>query len=594
MSRTCLLLTLLFALLLPPALSSGVLADEPAADGSGVGARTDILPLDRVRPGMKGQLVTIVEGTTPQRFDVEVVDVFRNYLAKQDVILIRCLGDEIHRLGVAQGMSGSPVFVDGKIMGALSYTWGWAREPIAGVTPIESMLAEAERPLEGNPSGALEPTPIRRRPPPIPLESDATTMRPIATPLSMGGYSAESRREILEALRPMGFGGEAVGGGLVSGAPQRWADLDAPLEPGCALVVDLVRGDLSLSAVGTCTWIEGDKILAFGHPFASMGETLLPMSVGYVYTIVPSRQISFKLGAALREVGALVQDRDAGIVGIRGLHAPMLPVTVTVRNAVTKREEKFRVEITKNRQFLQRMLFISLRDLLTKAEGTMGENTKKYRMTVKLKALDEPWSYEDAVAGFDTGFSRTFMSLVDRVLIHPTERTEFEWVDLDVEIENRDRRAFIESITTSKEDVRPGETVEILVRLRKKDGGQIVYERLPVVIPATAPAGGFAVAVAGGDMVSAEAAAPVDIADLPALYNAFYKSTELIAQVPTGRVDLDMGGRLIKNLPLSTLPRLIRSADAVGVNLRPVTEKVRKKVPYIIVGQGAVQLNVLR
>jgi len=599
MPRRLTLAFLFLALLMP---APGASAEDTAAPAKAPPAPAaevadvpeGIMPLSAVRPGMRGELVTILSGTKPERFEVEVVDIVNHYLAKQDIILVRCLGETLQRIGVAQGMSGSPVYIDGKIVGALSYTWPWAKEPLAGITPIEAMLAEAARPLEGNPSGARAPTELRRVPAPIPLAQDPTALHPIGTPLSMGGFGPQARREILEMLAPMGFGPEAVSGGLVTGAPQGWANLDAPLEPGSTLVVDIVRGDLSLAAVGTCTWIEGDKILGFGHPFMSMGETLFPLSVGYIYVVMPSQNISFKLGASLREVGALVQDRNAGIIGVKGLRAPMVPVDVTIGNAVTGHKEAFHVEITANRRMFQRMLFIALRDLVAKSEGTLGPNSKTYRMTVKVKGLPTPWTYEDAVAGFDSGFTRTLMGLVDRVMIHPTQRAEFEWVKLDVEIENRDRRAFIETLTASKEDVKPGEELELLVRLRKRDGGDVVYERIAVRIPESAPEGGFRILVTGGDMVPAEAATPVDIADLPALYGAFYRSTELIAVLPTGRVNFDVGGRLMKNLPLSALPRLVRSADTVGGSLQPVTEKVRLSVPYIVVGQAVLPLNVRR
>jgi hypothetical protein len=427
------------------------------------------------------------------------------------------------------------------------------------------------------------------------VTAHASAFQPIRAPLSISGFTAEGRQAVIEALKPYGFGSaQAVGGGLIDGAPAAWANLDAPLEPGCSLVVDLVRGDMSIAAIGTCTYVDGDKVVGFGHPFSSLGETLLPMSVGYVYMVMPSQNISFKLGSSLREVGALVQDRESGITGYKGKTAPMIPVDVTVRNAVTKREESFHVEIAANRTFFQRMLFLSLRDLILKAEGTMNVNSKQYKISLKLRGVDEVWSYEDAMVSFDTGLSRVLMGLVDRVLIHPTQRAEIEWVKLDVSLENQDRRVRIESMSASKEDVRPGEEIELLLRMRRQEGGEIFFERLPVKIPADARAGGFAIQVAGGDMVPAEVAVPVDIADVFKLYAAFYKSTELIAVMPTGRVNVDMGGRLIKNLPLSALPRLARSTDAVGTRLQPVTVKVRKSVPYIVTGRGAVQLNVRR
>ncbi len=569
---------------------AGAGEDPPEAAPS---RHDSIFPLRDIRPGLKGEVVTVLSATKTTRFPVEVIDVIHHYLAKEDVILVRCLGDDLARLGVAQGMSGSPMYIDGRVVGALSYTWAWSKEPLAGITPIETMLAEADRPLEGRASGAEPPTPLRQRPP-VPIGADAKELVPIATPLAIGGFTAKGRAEIAAAMEPYGFDPHTVSGGLVAGAPGGWANLDAPLVPGSALVVDLIRGDLNVAAVGTCTWIEGDKILAFGHPFIGMGETLFPMSVGYVYTVVPSVEISFKLGASIRDVGALIQDRDAGIIGVRGKTAPMVPFDVDISNAVTGRKESFHVEITANRSFFQRMMFIALRDMMSRSEGTLGANSKRYTIQVKLAGVEKPWSYEDTIAGFDTGLSRILMGLVDRVMIHPTERAEFEWVKLSVEIENVDRRCTIEAASASRESVHPGDEVEVLARLRRRENGGIFYERVKLRIPTDAPAGGLPVLVTGGDMVPAEVANPVDVQDIPKLYAAFYKSTELIAVVPTGRVNLDMGGHLVRNVPLSALPRLARSNDSTGAQLEPVTEKVRRDVPYIVDGQATVVFDVER
>ena len=239
------------------------------------------------------------------------------------------------------------------------------------------------------------------------------------------------------------------------------------------------------------------------------------------------------------------------------------------------------------------MLFLSLRELLGKAEGTMGVNTKKYTLSVQLKDVDAVWTYSDTITTFDTGMSRVLMGLVDRVLIHPTQRAEFEWVKLDVAIENSDRRCVIESATASKDEVRPGEKVEIIVRLRRRDGGEIFYERIGLQVPDDVEEGNFPVLVTGGDMIPAEVASPVDIVDIPTLYENFYKSTELIVLYGTGRVNLDMGGRLLRNIPLSALPRLARSNDNVGATIQPVTAKIRRDVDYVVDGQAIVSLRVV-
>lgn len=585
------LLVALCAALLVAGASTILRADEDAPGQSdGAAARDDIFPLASVRPGLRGHGLTVMAGTRVERFEIEVIDVIRNYLPKQDVILVRCLGEAFADHQIAQGMSGSPVYFDGRIAGALAYTWPWAKHPLGGVTPIEVMLAEGQRPREGRATGMAPPTRLRRASAARPASTDLV---PIGTPLAVSGFSEAGRRALQDALGATRF---TVCGGTAVGAPAsaaKWVNLDAPLEPGCAIVVDLMRGDYAMSALGTCTFVDGERVHAFGHDFSGLGETLFPMSVGYVYTTVASRQIAFKIGGSIRQVGAVVQDRPSGIVGIRGEAARMVPITARFTNAVTKRTEKFQFEVCPNRVFFTQLVIGALREAFNTAEATLGANTKRYRMTVKIKDM-EPWSYEDVIAGFDGGFQRVMIGLLDRPLNHSTQRPEFESFDLDVTIEHTDRRAYLRAATASADEARPGEELDVFLRLEKKEGGDPVRETLRVRIPHDAPAGDYQLTVIGGDYVDPEVAAPVDIADMPRMYEAFYKSTELVALLPTGRVDLDLDGTLLRNLPLSSLPRLVRSPGGRDAKLRPVTEKVRLEVPYVVSGSRTVSLRVVR
>ncbi len=570
---------LLAALVVAPATAK----EQPAK----AEPRSDVFPLADVRPGLKGYGLTVKAGTKIERFEVEVIDIMRNHLPKQDLILVRCLGPEFADHQIAQGMSGSPIYFEGRCAGALSYTYAWAKHPIGGVTPIEEMLALGERKLEGRATGMAPPTPLKR------ASSSGSRLRPIGTPVSVSGLSDANRQWLQDELAPLGF---HVGGGMSVGGPgsaAKWVNLDAPMAPGAALVCDLVRGDYNISSIGTCTFVDGDKIYGFGHPFQSLGETVIPMSVGYVYTIIASREIAFKMGGSIRPIGAIVQDRPAGIMGIKGQAARMVPVTMTFRNAVTKREEKFAFDVAPNTIFFTRMVIACMRDAFTRAETTLGPNTKRYKMTVKIKGMD-PWSYEDVMGGFDGGFQRQLVGLLDRPLNHNTLRPEFESFDIDVEVEHRDRRAYVRHVTASADEVRPGEEVTLTIGLERKDGGERFTETLRVTIPHDAPTGNYTLAAMSGDNVPADVASPVDIADLPRLYDAWFKSTELVAVLPTGRVDLDLKGRLLRNLPLSYVPRLVRAPGGTNAKLRPVTEKVRRKVDYVVFGSRNLTLRVVR
>lgn len=581
-------------------------AEEPPAPAapptpSARSAAPEIFPLAAVRPGMRGYGLTVKAGTKIERFEVEVLDVMRTFLLKQDVILVRCLGPEFEDHRVAQGMSGSPVYFEGKVAGALAYTWSWARHALGGVTPIETMLAEGTRPEEGRPQGALPPTPLRtpRTPKPVdrPAAGASTDLRPIGTPLCVSGFSPAARAALAEDLAPLGLtvaaGGGAGGAGPVGapGAGAGWVDRTAVMEPGCALAVELMRGDFAAAAIGTCTYVDGSRVHGFGHEFQTLGETLLPMSVAYIYTVVASTEISFKLGGPLTPAGSVTQDRPSGITGYLDRPAPMVPFDVRMRNPVTKREESFHFEITPNTSLFQRLLIGAVQDCFTRAEATLGPNTKRYVITVDLEGL-EPWSYEDVIAGFDGGFQRVLIGLVDRVMNHESQRARFESVKLDVEIEHTDRRAEIVSAVPSIEEARAGESLTVDVLLRPRELGAPLHVALAVKVPADAQPGDYTFAVLGGDFVPADVPAARDVADLPRLFAAYGKSTQLVAVMPTGRVDLDLDGRLLRRVPLSSLPRLVRSPGGMDGSLRPVTEQVRKDVPFVVSGQRTVTLRI--
>jgi hypothetical protein len=464
------------------------------------GEESKFFPISSVRPGMRGYGLTVKSGTRIERFDVEVVDVMRNFLAKQDMILVRCLGDEFADHRIAQGMSGSPVYFEDKPAGAIAYAWGFQKHALAGVTPIEAMVAEGDRPPENRPSGAEPPTSFRRDTPASSLGIEG--LRPIGTPLCVSGLSAGPREALARAMEPHGLLVRA-GGSDTGGRPGPWADLDAPLEPGSTIMVELLRGDTTAAALGTCTWVDGDKVYGFGHPFDSLGETVLPMCTGYVYTVVSSASFSFKMGTTLRQVGAVVQDRQPCIHGVIGREAPMLPFDVRFENKATGRAEDFHFEVTTNRVYLQQLMLIALSEGFARAETTFGVNTKSYAMAVKIKGMDEPWTYQDVIAGFDAGLQRVLIGLVDRVMIHPNQRAEFEWVKLAVEIEHRDRRVGIEAVTASADEVRPGQEVDLRVRLRHREGGGSSIETVRVRIPDDAPSGAYPIQVMAGDNVSA-------------------------------------------------------------------------------------------
>jgi hypothetical protein len=346
------------------ALVGGLLASIPSglelAQAGSATFRPDILPVDQIRPGMKGYGLTVFEGTKPERFGVEVIDVIKNFRPRQDAILIKTVHPRLDVVNVVRGMSGSPIFIDGKMIGAYAYGWSFGKEPVAGVTPIQSMLEDLARPLPKSLFGwPLSPVPVplqgserpvaKRAEPPESAatrfagdpsdyrldrhaeqlrqrgpfaEANPSGLRAVATPILLGGMgelASGMARELLEplGLEPLQGGGQS---GVEPGAPLHYED-------GGAIAVNLITGDFNATGLGTVTRVEGDRLVAFGHPMMQGGVSALPTAVGRVLWMLASEASSFKLGMSVRPLGALVNDRQASIVVAESAKAPVIPVT---------------------------------------------------------------------------------------------------------------------------------------------------------------------------------------------------------------------------------------------------------------------------
>jgi len=329
---------------------------------------TKIMPVDEVRQGMKGFGKTVFQGTTIEQFGVEVLGVLKNFAPKQDMILVRLSGGPLERTGVIAGMSGSPVFIDGKLLGAVAFAFPFAKEPIAGVQPIQQMLDILDQKPGNTPkvaqasSGILpaesptafvfgqlqrlaEGVPIQQLLLPQSLLSAGSfqsgtgtpSLMRIQTPLLVSGTSAAALQQFAPFFSAFGFTPVQAGGG--GGAANLAPGSGSKLEPGSSVNVELIRGDISWSANGTVTYVDGNKVYAFGHPNLTAGPTDVPMSAGYVISLLPNVQNSFKLAVPLDVVGAFQQDRSTGIAGTLGATSKMIPVSVmltTSMNTVNK------------------------------------------------------------------------------------------------------------------------------------------------------------------------------------------------------------------------------------------------------------------
>jgi hypothetical protein len=566
-----------------------------------------ILPLADVRPGMTGQALTVFSGTKPEAFKIKVIAIMRNFLPKQDVILIRAEDPRVEFAGIVAGMSGSPVYIDGKLMGAIAYAWSFAKEPLGGVTPIETMLAERSRPrrvkeeMLARTSGAKMPSPSPdAEPAPSSQRAFAVGDAPSAlarglglpsllpggggggngearlirasVPLSVSGFTPRTFAELEQELRPTGLVALQAGGGRKRGAP-------APghVEPGSAIGVELVRGDMSTVATGTVTYLDGANVFAFGHPMFGIGEVYLPMVDAEIHAFLPSYSQSFKMSSPLQEVGTLVQDRPSCIIGDLDARTTMMPVEVRVGGPGAE-ARLFRAEVARNRRLTPMLASMVVGNAIADAEPDVTDmvvtvtskmNVKGYTM---LELRDQLFS-ADGISGRALSSSRG-MRAMGELLFNPFEPVVLDRMDVDVRVEFRRDVAEIVGVSLPGDVVHAGDTVPLLVTLRPYAGSEYV-ETVPVVIPRTVGGDMLKIEVATGAQVKPDTAQAESLRGYIDNLRKFYTASSIVVSLQTPDDGASLRGRLLSGLPPAALDTLrpgnqTRRADAYRVVDRTV------------------------
>lgn len=562
-------------------------------------AGVETMPVEELRRGMRGIGRTVFQGTRIDTFHVEILGVLHNAIGpRSDLILARLSGGPLSNTGVILGMSGSPVYVDGKLIGAVSYRVGaFAKEPIAGITPIAAMVDLFNRPAapEGVSSAArLTKAGARRL---IDLAGmDAAELTPISLPIVISGFAPQAVADFRQAFSNLGWTPVQGGGGVDPGLPA------GGFEPGAALGVQLVRGDLSVTGIGTLTHRDGDRVVGFGHSMIFGGATALPMTGAYIHEVLPSQSASFKLGVAGRTMGAIVQDRAPGIAGTIGLEVDMMPVRINLRSP--GKEAQFRMEVLRDRDLGPTLLRIAVFSAMVSSEKLTGEVTVKSRVRIDLNgrpSVEAENVYAgtlglgNAVLGVTTPFANLIRNPFRPIRI---ERVTF---DLDVEAE-RAHTAHIQAIGLQKTSFQPGDTVRVTVSLRPYWGGLRQAEEA-MVIPNQTPGGRLILRVS-----SASAHVKQEAKRAPGEYNARNldhlirllgrsgRNNEMVVELLSGAQGVTIEGREVSRLPSSVLSALqfSRSSDAVKQVRQTVVQRVRIPTDYVLSGSQIVVLNVNR
>ena len=528
------------------------------------GDRLETLPVEEIERGQTGYGLTVFAGQEPERFDVEVLGVLRNADPKASYVLARLSGHGLEESGVSQGMSGSPVFIDDRLVGAVAFAWPFATEAIAGITPIEAMRTIGELP------SGIPPDPVPVAPDGVPVvpkaapeetadvqpegraaggleellgSSDLGGVLPVlagaeAAPPALpglpdpragapGGAAALTPEKILEralgSLRPR-VSGAAPGarsavGWVTRGFGDRSRELlasalgvaapaggtaggdRAPLAAGGPVAAVLVDGDLQLAATGTVTERHGDEILAFGHSFLGLGPLSVPMASSEILTVLPSRLTSFKISNLGPVVGAFEQDAQTGVRGRMGLEAPMIPYTLRVSGL---REREFRMRLATLPQLVPALVAVATVGGLDAATFTGGPQGIDLDATFTLKEWGELSMRQsfDGIGAANTA-AAYLVALSAFLTQNSFQRVEIEGIDIGLVQTTRPRLATLVAAHADRTVVRPGQTVRLSLEFKGYRGA--TFRRgAEVEIPDDLPAGELFMLV--GDGASADAA----------------------------------------------------------------------------------------
>ena len=470
------------------------------------------ITIDEVKPGMKAYCLTVFEGTEVEKFDLEVLDVVRDFRPGMDAILVKGLDERFIHTGPVGGCSGSPVYIEGRMAGALAFGWTFSKDPLYGVTPIKDMLRvgrsfENQQTLGKNieqPGLAFDFS--------VPLslkniqemlvdaysgtKSPSGTIEPLPCPLIVSGpgpYACEYVSREAEKLGFMGVPG--IGGSVESQAVQVQEKVNR-FVPGACLAVPMVTGDISMNVIGTVTEVQDEKVYGFGHSYLGYGPVNLPMATGKVHTVVSSISRSFKLASADEIVGTLRMDESTGVLGRIGEQPQMIPLKITIERYNDPETRVYDCRIVDNRLLTANMLRLSLSASAMMLGPLPPYNTFEYNGKIGL-TKGQAVTFENISA--NTGPSEMILestSAVALVMNNPYQKVGIESLEFDVKIRHENIISHIWAANVSDTTVKAGEKIDISVIIESFLKGKKEYNHT-IEVPDNLPPGQYQLLITG-------------------------------------------------------------------------------------------------
>lgn len=583
-----------------------------------------LMPVEDVRIGMKGHGMSVFQGSKPERFEFEVLGTV-NGLAnpKQNIIIARLSGPLVDRTGVFAGMSGSPVYIDGKLVGAVAYAFPFSKEAIAGIQPIQNMISVVEHGTDAEPrqstplsfntlmamagggqGSATNTTTGGARAVSSGANFGGQAIIPIATPVTFSGVPQSVLEMFADDLKKLGIQPVAGLGGSSSTTAAMTPFNDNTLTAGSSVNVQLARGDFSFDAAGTVTYRDGDRIYAFGHPFLASGATSWPMAESSVVTVVPNMNNSFKLTTSGNLVGSINQDRSTTVFGKLGEVPQMIPVKLNVRTSRNK-TETYNYELINDPLLTPILMRIAMVSAIQATERQMGQQTIKVNGRISVKGqpdvvIDNAFATANGAAVFAVlGVERPLAALLN---------SGFDGIHvggIEVNVTSLDSRATgaLSRLWIDKTEARRGEKIEIQAFARKDNGSEFV-ERIQFEIPADAPVGQLLILVGDGSAINQSDAraqsgdfTPKNLTQLVGAINKLKKNNRLYLKVLAASTGAVVHTQEMPSLPPSVLATLGSERTSGGYAALSVATLAEKELPpsqFLIAGQQAITINVVK
>ena len=562
------------------------------------------MPVSQIKAGMKGVAYTVFEGTQPEPMGITVLGILKDANGpKGDIILIRLEGKKPDYTGVVAGMSGSPVYIDGKLIGALAFRIGqFSKEPIAGVTPIADMLEinamdQTIAPAEAKSNATAVETASKTSGPgqAADIPKVANMLTPIETPLVFNGFSEDAVKQFAPQFAAAGIV-PVMGAGSVTDDKQ-----PEPLEPGSAVSAILVRGDLNIAATCTVTYMDPQRLLACGHPLLQYGQVDMPMTKANVIATLPSPLNAFKIVNTTEQVGTFVQDRHTGILGRFGVEPQMIPVTLSIHGGKTSKT--FHYEVLNNAKLTPVAIMATAYSALQGLNEYGEDITYRFDGQIKVDGFPQV-NMQDMYTPTDGGTPTAFAVALGlgerfgRIYDNPYAKPKIDGVNLDFDLVHERRWARLDTVRTDVTEARPGDEIVVEASLLPYRGDRIVRQ-IPVKIPTSTPKGTLRILVSDGDTLDrmrnpSQFAQKLDLSSTIAQLNQEHVNSRLYVSLleedPEARVD----DKVMPTLPLSVINVMdgMRGTQDMVVTGESSVNEASTPLDYVVSGAQVLTVTI--